>query len=106
MPFVSGGHIWLLFIDLLVLGVIVLAIAAVVRAISRRGSPAPDSRRQCPACREWMSREASICPHCRTPSDPWTLHDGRWWATRDGAAYWLDERTQQWQRHEPPPPPR
>lgn len=60
--------------------------------------------RECPLCREQMRRDASLCPHCRSPSEPWQFHEGRWWVTRSSGAYYLDAQSQQWLRHEPPPP--
>jgi hypothetical protein len=41
--------------------------------------------RECPFCMEPMRRDASVCPHCRHPSDPWRLHDGHWWRQVDGS---------------------
>lgn len=64
--------------------------------------------RECPSCKEQMRRDASVCPHCRTESEPWILHEGRWWVTRANATYYLDPQSQQWVRYEttqPTPPP-
>jgi hypothetical protein len=69
MPFIGSGHLWLVLLELLVLGAIVYAVVAVVR---RSGASMPPNHRECPACKERMRRDASICPHCRTPSEPWT----------------------------------
>jgi hypothetical protein len=102
MPFVGTGHLWSLLLVLLV----VVAIVAIIRRSSRtRSLLMVAGRRECPACKEWMRRDASICPHCRTPSDPWTFHDGRWWVVRANATYYLDEASQTWERFDPPPPP-
>jgi hypothetical protein len=61
-------------------------------------------RRECPAGKEWMRRDASICPHCRTASEPWTFHDGRWWVVRTDATYYLHDHSQTWRRFEQPSP--
>jgi hypothetical protein len=63
--------------------------------------------RECPSCKELMRRDARVCPHCRTESEPWTLHEGRWWVTRGEVSYYLDPQLQQWVRYEPtqPTPP-
>lgn len=65
MP-VFGGHVLLLLLPLLVLAAIVLAIVAIARRVVLA------NKRKCPACREWMRCDASLCPHCRTASEPWT----------------------------------
>jgi predicted amidophosphoribosyltransferase len=67
MTVMATGHIWLLLLMLLVLAAIVVAVVAVVRL----GASLQTNRRECPACKEKMRRDASICPHCRTPSQPW-----------------------------------
>ncbi len=59
--------------------------------------------RECPRCKEPMRRDASLCPHCRSESEPWILHDGHWWVTRPGGSYYLDPLSQQWLLHELPP---
>lgn len=105
MPFVGAGHVMLLVILLLLAG-FVIAIAYAIIASSRRSvatgpSAMTAERRECPACKEWMRRDASICPHCHTPSQPWTLHDGRWWVVNPDASYYLDEPSRTWLRYEP-----
>jgi hypothetical protein len=66
-------------------------------------SPPPGAMyRECPHCKESMRRDAEICPHCRQPSTPWRLHEGRWWfrgSERD-TWQWLDEHTGEWVGHE------
>lgn len=52
--------------------------------------------RDCPHCKEPMRRDASVCPHCQRDSEPWTLHEGRWWAQTNEEWYWLDEVAQEW----------
>jgi hypothetical protein len=47
--------------------------------------------RACPFCKENMRWDASVCPHCRHESDPWTLHQGYWWVRVDGKWYRLDD---------------
>jgi hypothetical protein len=44
--------------------------------------------REYPHCKEQMRRDATMCPHCRTESDPWTLHEGIWWVTRPSGTSW------------------
>lgn len=63
--------------------------------------------RECPSCKEQMRRDAGVCPHCHSESEPWMLHEGRWWVTRGEATYYLDPQSQQWVRYEPtqPSPP-
>ena len=57
----------------------------------------PIATRECPYCKEQMRRDASVCPHCRHDSPPWTWHEGRWWfRSTDGNAYWLDEGQGRW----------
>lgn len=58
--------------------------------------------RECPHCKETMRRDASVCPHCRHESAPWTLHEGYWWTQVAGEWYWLDERSNSWQRKQTP----
>jgi hypothetical protein len=66
---------------------------------------ATDMYRECPHCKEQMRRDASTCPHCRTPSDAWRLHDGYWWVERASGQYYLDPRTNEWLRFDGKPPP-
>jgi hypothetical protein len=55
--------------------------------------------RECPHCKEQMRRDASMCPHCRTESQPWKLHEGRWWTQDEqGAWYYLDEAANEWKQ--------
>lgn len=54
--------------------------------------------RECPHCMEPMRREASVCPHCQRDSEPWRLHEGRWWTKKDGEYYWFDGA--EWRRYE------
>ena len=72
--------------------------AAAVPPPSPSGGPVHNQVRQCPACKEAMKRDASICPHCRVPSTPWMFNDGFWWATdADGELVYLDESSHEWQ---------
>lgn len=52
--------------------------------------------RECPSCKEQMRRDASVCPHCRNESAPWTLHNGHWWSQRDGQWHVFDEGSGEW----------
>jgi hypothetical protein len=98
---IGVGHLWIW----LVLILVVAGIVAIVRRSGRRHVRSMTAdRRECPACKEWMRRDASVCPHCHTASEPWTLHAGRWWVVRADATYYLDEASQTWQRFEPSPP--
>lgn len=96
--------------NFLVFGLVVLAIAVFVAVRISRGERRPShtiAERECHACKKWMRRDASACPHCGTPTEPWVFHDGRWWVVREGASYYLDEKSQSWVRFEPgvsPPP--
>lgn len=68
-------------------------------------STATVGTRECPHCKEAMRRDASVCPHCQRDSQPWVLHQGRWWHKgSDGIDYYLDEQKKQWvaSRSEPP----
>jgi hypothetical protein len=98
---IAVGHLWIWLLLIL----FVAGIVAIVRWSGRRQSRSMTAgRRECPACKEWMRRDASVCPHCRTASEPWTFHGGRWWVTRPDAPYYLDEGSQTWRRSDPPPP--
>ncbi|HVC85789.1 MAG TPA: hypothetical protein VNC40_00035 [Gaiellaceae bacterium] len=69
------------------------------------GSAAPAQaamHRECPLCKEWMRRDASVCPHCRNESPAWTLHEGRWWFRAAEGWQWFDESSGAWVPHEPP----
>jgi predicted amidophosphoribosyltransferase len=58
---------------------------------------AREGMRECPHCREWMKRNASVCPHCQRESKAWFQHEGRWWVKGDdGQDYWFNERANQW----------
>lgn len=106
MNVVGVGHVWVLLILVLIVVGAVAVVLLVVRS-SRPGQPLKlVDRRECPACREWMRRDASLCPHCRTPSEPWTFQDGRWWVQRADGWHYLDERSGAWQRPEQGGPPR
>ena len=52
--------------------------------------------RGCPSCRERMRRDASVCPHCRSATEPWTFHGGHWWVARKEGRYYLDPNTGGW----------
>jgi len=55
------------------------------------------SERPCPACRQRIPRASQQCPHCRTESQPWIFHEGRWWIyDKVGKPFWLDERRNAW----------
>lgn len=59
------------------------------------------THRECPHCKELMRRDATTCPHCRSTSRPWTLHEGHWWyATEGGKWYALDEQANEWREVE------
>jgi hypothetical protein len=62
----------------------------------------PPMYRECPHCREQMRRDASVCPHCRLESAPWTLHDGNWWIQRDGHWHVRDEQADSWTKWDAP----
>ena len=61
--------------------------------------------RECPSCKEPMRRDASVCPHCRNPSDPWQLNDGVWWRKIAGEWNSLDETTGAWSPAKTPQEP-
>jgi hypothetical protein len=103
---IIGGHVFLLFIPLLVIGLVVWAVVAIVRSSEgRRTAAVVADRRECPACKELIRRDATICPHCRTASEPWTFSDGRWWVARADGRWYLDARDGTWKRLDPLPPP-
>lgn len=68
------------------IGVIILAL---LPASSRVTTGASGQYRECPHCKEKMRRDASVCPHCRTASEPWLFDQGRWWRQIDGEWHWL-----------------
>lgn len=94
--------------NMFLFGFVALVALAVVGGVwlSRGGrhSSTALARRECPACKEWMRGDASICPHCRTPSQPWSFANGRWWIVRNDATYHLDEPSQTWVRSDNPGP--
>lgn len=103
----SVGHLWLL-------ALLVVIVAAPTWVMVRRARSSPTRRtasmlassRECRACKEFMRRDASVCPHCRTASEPWTYKDGHWWVTRDdGRRYYLDEPSGAWKLLELLAPP-
>src|ERR1700719_3860823 len=103
------GHVWIFLVLLVIIGAVIAGVfllaTAIGRPVGRGAASSSRDRRECPACKEWMRREASICPHCRSPSEPWTLHDGRWWVVRPDGSYFLDEGTGAWRPFVPPSPP-
>jgi hypothetical protein len=61
---------------------------------------AKEGMRECPHCREWMKREASVCPHCQRESPAWVLHEGRLWTKdADGRDIFWDQKTGGWLAH-------
>src|SRR5262249_7883847 len=54
------------------------------------------ARRECPFCKEHMRRDASVCPHCRRESEPWTFNGDRWWLLIDGKWHMYDEGSEDW----------
>lgn len=60
------------------------------------GSGEGAAHRECPACRESMRRESSVCPRCHTASEPWRLIEGEWWQRRDDGFVVLDEASGEW----------
>ncbi len=99
MPFLGTGHIWVLlaFVAIVVV-VFFLLVRRILTSVQERTSLTLGNRRECPACKEWMRRDARLCPHCRTESEPWMFRDGRWWVARPEGAYYLDERSGAWRR--------
>lgn len=88
-------------LNLAMVASISLVLAAIVTgAVTDRSSAATANvatkwHRQCPHCKEEMRRDASVCPHCRSQSTPWTLHERRWWLYQDEHWYqWDDGRAQ------------
>jgi len=53
--------------------------------------------RECPHCKSAIRPDATVCPHCRRESEPWTLHENTWWRHDEGGA---------WLRYEPLQPNR
>lgn len=56
--------------------------------------------RECPFCKSQIRRDASVCPHCQRESDPWILHEGRWWVKRESGDYFYDEKKNSWTKLE------
>jgi hypothetical protein len=56
--------------------------------------------RLCPECKEEMNRTATRCPHCRSQSNAWVKHAGRWWMNEGGASYVLNTKKDAWERDE------
>ena len=80
------------------LGIIGLIIVAVQKDGSQRGAVGQISMmRECPSCKEWMRRDASVCPHCRRDSVAWTWHEGTWWF-KNPAGEWFYLENNQWVR--------
>lgn len=73
-------------------------------ALLTKEEVAPAQRtRECPHCREPMRRDASTCPHCQKDSEPWTFHEGHWWAKTKAGMYYLDEDKNEWMKSEATP---
>lgn len=99
----------------LILGWIGVAIAAVL-SDQRDVRIAVDQERfkqamyrECEHCKEHMRRDATVCPHCRQPSQPWVLHEEIWWFEDDDGWYWLSNDESDWFKYDPgqdpvPPP--
>ena len=83
----SGRGFALGFLMGFFLGPIGLIIAIILNS-SPGVLPRPGTTRECPWCKEAMRRDASVCPHCQRESEPWTFHEGFWWA-KDPAGDWL-----------------
>lgn len=68
-------------------------------ALLTKEEVAPAQRtRECPHCREQMRRDASTCPHCQKDSQPWSFHEGYWWAKTETGMFYLDEDKNEWVR--------
>lgn len=94
------------------IGVIIAAVATPSAAvIYHQGSGTITAagqalKRPCTHCKEEMRRDARVCPHCGLESAPWVWHEGYWWVTNDnGSQYYLNDRTNEWVRHEKAPIP-
>jgi hypothetical protein len=64
-----------------------------------RGARTTAARRECPHCTQPMRRDASVCPHCRRESQPWRLHEGRWWVETPEGWYQRDDQRETWILH-------
>ena len=92
--------------SVILVGLLWAAIGAfVVYMRAQRATPtrAATTHRKCPHCKQQMRCDASVCPHCRSASEPWQRKDNHWWRVVDGDWYLLDEPTQQWKRWETTP---
>lgn len=91
-----AGFLWAFFLGWI--GVLIVAVLPPTRFAP--GDATAHLYRDCPHCKEPMRRDASVCPHCRSESRPWRLHDGAWFSQSDEDApwYWLDEETNTWER--------
>lgn len=110
-PFVA----WWLFGTALFVVALPMSIAAKPIAAGARGPqpttpaggdrtpPVPSATRECPACKEAIRRDASVCPHCRRESAPWAYRDGVWWTQdpQSGGDVWLDETDGSWKSERP-----
>ena len=98
----KGGGLGVGFLICFFLGLLGFAIVLLANPSSQVIAPSrgPRATRECPFCKEAMRRDASVCPHCRLESEPWTYKDGYWWVRRDDGFHYLDERTRSWVRHE------
>jgi len=77
-----------------------------VRVTSRPGTFDPMKvTRECPYCKSEIRPDASVCPHCRRESPPWTLKNNIWWRQDEGSGEWLwldpEGPPSTWQRYEP-----
>ena len=91
----KGGNFFAGFALGFLLGLIGIIIVAAVTP-SKRVEPVEQRTRECPSCKSPMRRDASVCPHCQRESEPWTLHEGRWWVKRDSGDYYYDETKKEW----------
>jgi hypothetical protein len=75
----------------------VVALAMAFRSVPRDAASEVGFR-NCPSCHRSISREARICPHCQTESEPWIRHAGYWWVGpgKSGKWQWHDEKQKVW----------
>jgi hypothetical protein len=62
---------------------------------------------ECPYCKSEIRPDATVCPHCRRESSPWTLHEGTWWRQDDDGTWVYLEPFQPdhgWVRYQPARP--
>ena len=95
-----GILFFVLFVGALV-GIMVIAINlyAFRRMIRRLLFPdgVPAIPRACPHCFREMHAQAGICMFCRTQSEPWRFHEGRWWrVSLSGQQEYLDAKSRRW----------